>query len=77
MSSGELIPTPEVANRAVNVVVYGDKNRVKVKDSVIQTLEMTTSDQSRLRRLIEVTAGLAAIGGSALLLILNWDVLFG
>ena len=77
MSSGDAIPSSKLASQAVNVVINGDKNRVKVKDSVIQTAEAVSSEKGRLRRWLEVAAWLAGIGGSALLLALNWGTLFG
>ena len=77
MSSGDAIPSSKLTSQAVNVVINGDKNRVKVKDSVIQTAEAVSSEKGRLRRWLEVAAWLAGIGGPALLLALNWGTLFG
>ena len=76
MSSGETIPSAEVASQAVNVVVYGDKARISVKKSNVQASEGPI-EKSRLRRWLEVAAWLAGIGGLALLLVLNWNNLFG
>lgn len=76
MTSGEVVPSPEVASQAISVVINGDKNRVKVKDAAKHVTEVPV-EKTRLRRWLEVGAWVAGIGATVLLLILNWSELFG
>jgi hypothetical protein len=76
MASGEVVPSPDVASQAVNVVIKGDKNRVKVKDAAKHVTEVP-GEKSRLRRWIEFAAWVATIGALVVVLILNWGNLFG
>lgn len=76
MASGDAVPSSEVASQAVNVVINGDKNRVKVKDAA-KHLTDVPGEKSRLRWWIEIAAGVATIGALAVALILNWGNLFG
>ncbi len=76
MPSGGTMPSVGVASQAVGVVVHGDKARISVKKSNVQSSEGPI-EESRLRRWLEVASWLAGIGGLVLLLVLNWNSLFG
>lgn len=74
---GDALPTAEVADQAVEVAVHGDRNRVKIKQ-VGQRVTVSSGEQKgTTRKAIEIGAGIAGIIALAVLLILNWQSVFG
>lgn len=77
LAPGDALPTAEIADQAVEIAVHGDRNRVRVKQ-VGQRVSVSSGDQKgTARKTIEIGAGIAGIIALAILLILNWQSLFG
>ena len=74
---GQKLPSAEVATQAVDVVVHGDDNRVKVKQTGHKTTVSHGDQKGWPRKTLEVLAWVAGIVAVVILLWLNWGNLFG
>lgn len=76
LEPGKGVPTADVADQAVNVVVFGDKARIRATQSASSSF--VGGDQKGIvRKSLEIAAWLAGIAAVGLLLVLYWDTLFG
>ncbi len=77
LEPGEKLPSAEVASQAVDVAVYGDENRVKVKQSG-HRITVSSGDQKGLvRKSLEVAAWIAGIVILFVTVLIYWETIAG
>ncbi len=74
---GETLPTAAVADQAVEVVIHGDKNRVKVKQTGHKVTVNQGDQKGWARKTLEVGAWVAGIAIVVITVLLNWDTITG
>lgn len=74
IGSGDTVPDKDLTDRAVNIVIYGDKNRVQVAHAVADTggtaeVNAVPEGESKARTIMYWVAGVATVAGAVIALL--------